>query len=54
MDARRNASFRISDECSTSLHVESHDMEGVVDSTQVPKKKTRGVSKLKMHDKGKQ
>ncbi|XP_028108291.1 uncharacterized protein LOC114307107 isoform X1 [Camellia sinensis] len=54
MDERRNASFRILDECSTSPHVESHDMEGVVDSTQVPKKKTRGASKLKMHDKGKQ
>ncbi|CAL5411054.1 unnamed protein product [Camellia sinensis] len=54
MDERRNASFRISDECSTSPHVESHDIEGVVDSTQVPKKKTRGASKLKMRDKGKQ
>ncbi|XP_028106484.1 uncharacterized protein LOC114305575 [Camellia sinensis] len=54
MDERRNTSFRILDECSTSPHVESHDMEGVVDSTQVPKKKTRGASKLKMHDKGKQ
>ncbi|CAL5329281.1 unnamed protein product [Camellia sinensis] len=45
MEERRNASFRILDECSTSPHVESHDMEGVVDSTQVPKKKTRGASK---------
>ncbi|KAF5951757.1 hypothetical protein HYC85_009701 [Camellia sinensis] len=36
MDERRNASFRILDECSTSPHVESHDMEGVVDSTQDP------------------
>ncbi|KAL7221826.1 hypothetical protein ACSBR1_023714 [Camellia fascicularis] len=35
MDERRNASFKISDECSTSPHVESHDMEGVVDSTQL-------------------
>ncbi|KAI8029776.1 Aspartyl protease family protein [Camellia lanceoleosa] len=54
MDERRNASFRISDECSSSSHVESHGIEEVVDSTQVPKKKTRGASKLKMQNKGKQ
>ncbi|CAL5422024.1 unnamed protein product [Camellia sinensis] len=54
MDNRSDGPIRISDIGSNTWQIESPNADGEVDSGQEPKKKTRGPSKLKMHDKGKQ
>ncbi|KAF5932762.1 hypothetical protein HYC85_028933 [Camellia sinensis] len=54
MDNRSDGPIRISNVGSNTQQIESPNANGVADSSQEPKKKTRGPSKLKMHDKGKQ
>mgnify|MGYP003702449511 CR=1 FL=1 len=54
MDNRSDGPIRISDLGSNTRQTESPNANGVADSSQQLKKKTRGPSKLKMHDKGKQ
>ncbi|CAL5384388.1 unnamed protein product [Camellia sinensis] len=54
MDNRSDGPIRISDLGSNTRQTESPNANGVADSSQQLKKKIRGASKLKMHDKGKQ
>ncbi|CAL5411178.1 unnamed protein product [Camellia sinensis] len=54
MANRSDGPIRISDIGSNTRQIESLNADGVADSGQEPKKKTRGLSKLKMHDKDKQ
>ncbi|XP_028078144.1 uncharacterized protein LOC114280032 [Camellia sinensis] len=54
MDNRSDGPIRISDLGSNTRQTESPNANGVADSSQQLKKKIRGPSKLKMHDKGKQ
>ncbi|XP_028078484.1 uncharacterized protein LOC114280325 [Camellia sinensis] len=54
MDNRSDGPIRISDLGSNTRQTKSPNANGVADSSQQLKKKTRGPSKLKMHDKGKQ
>ncbi|CAL5408731.1 unnamed protein product [Camellia sinensis] len=54
MASRSDGPIRISDIGSNTRQIESLNADGVADSGQEPKKKARGLSKLKMHDKDKQ